>query len=233
MMTKKFGSFEYCFLRSLQNIMEEFPENPLQNVKEHDLIHNIIDPVLRPFISSSQCRLRWPEVNADIRKCRTNRTQRPDAILSEVEGVKYSSCIAYGEAKGTDSDNHGRAVDLVRLGIFGKDCLDANRLNHVILFQIIGESVTFYIESLQAEATYTCTQFEKISFPRSCTDIKPFIDDISSFYTIFKAFKSIRQSMDTEYWESNHRETLDTPLYMDIIDKKKSNSRSCFVHYGR
>ncbi|KAI7855754.1 hypothetical protein BDC45DRAFT_75862 [Circinella umbellata] len=231
MMTYKLGSFEYCVLRCLQNIVEEFPDQPLQDIKEHDLIHNIIDPVLRSFLSSSTCRLRWPEVNADVRKYRTTRTQRPDAMISEVKGVQYSKCVAYGEAKAANMDNHGKGVDLIRLAVFGKDCIDAYKLNHVITFQIA--AVTFFVESLQPETTYTCIELAQIGFPRAISDVKTFIDDVSSYYTIYKAFRSIQQSLDEDYWQDNHRETLDTPQYTHAIDKTKSNGRLCFVHYGR
>ena len=79
-------------------------------------------------------------MNADVRKYRTTRTQRPDAMISKVKGVQYLKCVAYGEAKAANTDNHGKGVDLIRLAVFGKDCIDAYKLNHVITFQIAGMS---------------------------------------------------------------------------------------------
>ena len=63
---------------------------------------------------------------------------------------------AYGEAKEASADNHGKGVDLVRLAIFGRGCIDTHMLNHVIIFYILnqpcysffffeGESVTFFL----------------------------------------------------------------------------------------
>ena len=61
-------------------------------------------------------------------------------MISEVQGVQYSKCIAYGEAKAANTDNHGKGVHLVRLAVFGKDYIDMYKLNHVITFQIVGIS---------------------------------------------------------------------------------------------
>lgn len=65
--------------------------------------------------------------------------ERPDAMVNEVEALRYGSCKAYGEAKSEGADTRMKAVDLARLAVFGKDSIDVHYLNRVVLFQIIGE----------------------------------------------------------------------------------------------
>lgn len=81
-----------------------------------------------------------PEINADVRKCRTTRIQRPNPMVSEVKGVQYSKCIAYRNVKAANTDNHVQGVDLVLLEVFGKGEIDAYWLNHVITFQVVDTS---------------------------------------------------------------------------------------------
>ena len=66
-------------------------------------------------------------------------------MVSEIKGVQYAKCIAYGEAKAVNTDIHGKGVDLVRLAVFSKDCIDVNKLNHVVAFQIVGKFGVDYI----------------------------------------------------------------------------------------
>ncbi|KAG2217463.1 hypothetical protein INT45_011899 [Circinella minor] len=166
-----------------------------------------------------------PEVNADVRRCRTTRTQRPDAMVLEVKGVHYAKCIAYGKAKAANTDIHGKGVDLdVRLAVFSKNYIDVNKLNHVVAFHY-SENITFYIEKSQGEGAYVIAELAQITFRQAISDVKLFIDNISSYYTMYTAFQSIQQSMDIDYWKNNHRETLSTPHYMEAIDKTKSNGR--------
>ncbi|KAI9274741.1 hypothetical protein BDA99DRAFT_568901 [Phascolomyces articulosus] len=79
-----------------------------------------------------------PEVQAEARLRRTTRTKRPDAMLSEVEGLKYTNYYGYGEVKAKNTDTYGKALDLARLAILGKDMIDAHHLKHILLFHIVG-----------------------------------------------------------------------------------------------
>ncbi|KAI7855218.1 hypothetical protein BDC45DRAFT_568562 [Circinella umbellata] len=161
MRTYKLGSFK----------VEEFPD---QSLKDIHSIHNASDPVLRLFISSSTCHLRWPEMNADVRKCRTTRTQRLDAMISEVKGAQYSKSI----------------WKIQHLSVQAK---------------------------IAAEATYTCVELAQIGFFRA-------ICDVSTYYIIYKTFRSIQQSLDEDYWHDNHRDTLNTPQYTYGIDKRNQTN---------
>ena len=106
---------------------------------EHDIITLVVDPILRPLLSDSKYRLRWPKINAEERRCRTRRTERPDAIISHVSDLMFSESRAFGEAKSETADFKHIAIDFMRLAVFGKGCIDVNKMNKVLLFQIIGK----------------------------------------------------------------------------------------------
>ena len=126
-----------------------------------------------------------PEVSADVRLCRTTRSQRPDAMVSEVDGLAYASCYGYSEVKAKNTDRYGKQLDLARLAIVGKDTIDAHSHNHVLLFQVVGESMTFYLEYLAAEATYIVAKLNRINLPRSITEIEGFTAVVPSLYIPF------------------------------------------------
>ncbi|KAI7850769.1 hypothetical protein BDC45DRAFT_446684, partial [Circinella umbellata] len=67
----------------------------------------------------------------------------PDAMLSEVDGLTYSICYGYGKVKAKNTDKYGKQVDLARLAIVGKDTIDMHKHNHVLLFQVVGNTITF------------------------------------------------------------------------------------------
>lgn len=81
-----------------------------------------------------------PETNAEERKCRTTRVERPDAILSDIEDMQFTRSRVFGEVKPEDADSRSMGVDFVRIAVFGKDAIDHHKLNKVLLFQVIGKT---------------------------------------------------------------------------------------------
>lgn len=81
-----------------------------------------------------------PEINAEERKCRTNRVERPDAILNDIEDMQFTRSRVFGEVKPEDTDSRSMGVDFVRIAVFGKDAIDCHMLNKVLLFQVIGKT---------------------------------------------------------------------------------------------
>ncbi|KAI7850213.1 hypothetical protein BDC45DRAFT_592059 [Circinella umbellata] len=79
-------TFEYCFVRCIQNIIEDFPPIPMKEpLGEHDLIS-------------------LPETNVKERACRTKRVASPDDVLSTIESIAFSNSKMLGEVKGGDAN---------------------------------------------------------------------------------------------------------------------------------
>ncbi|KAI7877015.1 hypothetical protein K492DRAFT_181198 [Lichtheimia hyalospora FSU 10163] len=196
------------------NMLEEFPTVPMiKMMGEHDVIALVVDLILRPILSGFSSRLRWPEINAEERKFRTRRVERPDASLSDIEEMQPTKSRIFGEVKPEDADSCSMGVDFVRIGVFGKDAIDQHKLNKVILFQAIGCKITFYVEALYDEGVYLLAELCQITLPTSLQEVPNFLDDLGKLLDIYRTVESTTSTLDEEEWEKNARETLNTPRF--------------------
>lgn len=60
-------------------------------------------------------------------------------MIGDIEILGYLRCPAYRETKAEDADNRNKTIDLIRLAVLAKDCVDSSKMNKVIVFQVIGE----------------------------------------------------------------------------------------------
>ena len=148
-----------------------------------------------------------------------------------MDDLVYVRCYGYGEVKARNMDKYGKQVDLARLAIVGKDTLDVHHHNHICLFQIVGETMAFYLEYLAAEGTYIVARLNRIKLSRGIMEIEEFISAIPSLYRVYTAFKASKATVTREYWIEKYRETLDTPSFRTVIDKSRLNSRPSFIHH--
>ncbi|KAI9249433.1 hypothetical protein BDA99DRAFT_564396 [Phascolomyces articulosus] len=65
-----------------------------------------------------------PEINADERKCRTQRVQRPGSVLSVIDLLTFGRTHLFSEVKPDTVTNCPNAIDLLRLSRFAKDAID-------------------------------------------------------------------------------------------------------------
>lgn len=66
------------------------------------------------------------------------RVERPDAILSDIQGLSFGRSRVFGEVKSEDTDERSNAMDLLRIATFAKDCIDSARMNRIVVFQAVG-----------------------------------------------------------------------------------------------
>lgn len=52
-----------------------------------------------------------PEINASERKCRMRRVERPDAILSDIQGLSFGRSRVFGEVKSKAADERSKAMN--------------------------------------------------------------------------------------------------------------------------
>ena len=66
---------------------------------------------------------------------------RPDCVLSQMVGPKCYFSRVFDEVKSADSvdENDLLAKDLLRLGVFGKDAIDTDSMEGVMLYQAVGK----------------------------------------------------------------------------------------------
>ncbi|KAG2224198.1 hypothetical protein INT45_001316 [Circinella minor] len=143
-------TFQYCFIRCIQNIMEDFSVIPMKDpLGEHDLINfsRYIDLIL-------------PETNAKERACRTKRVARQDAVLSKIDSLTSSNSKMFGKVKGGGANDQLCAIDLVRLA---KICQrhyrhNKGRQSHGVSCRT---SLTFYNVLLYDEGVYVVAELQK------------------------------------------------------------------------
>lgn len=213
---------------------------------EHDVISLVLDLVLRPMLSDENSRLRWPEINADERRCRTQRIERPDGIISDISNLQFMKARAFGEVKPSNVDNRSAAIDLVRLCVFGKDNIDVHKADKVLLFHVIGKEfnntvsyqyndcflgckATFYIETLCDEGLYVVVELCSVTLPSSLKEFPTLIENLDNLLDVYLTLKTVNCNLDQSEWEANRRDTLDTPSFRAAMSKSKRH-RICLVH---
>ncbi|KAI7855511.1 hypothetical protein BDC45DRAFT_438604, partial [Circinella umbellata] len=87
----------------------------------------------------------------------------PDCVLSQMVGPKCYFSRVFDEVKSANSvdENYLLAKYLLRLGIFGKDAIDTDSMEGVMLYQAVGPTIIFYGISLVSDGLYLMFEFEK------------------------------------------------------------------------
>jgi len=131
--------------------------------------------------------LRWANVESDA-----SGKKRPDATLSKVTQLAYGPSLGFGEAKVAQptTNNNDLCHDLLRLGIFCKEAIDAHHWNACLAFQIHGFSIVFYLMRLRHDSIYTMYEIAKVSFPRSLEELSAFVSlkNMQSLAQVFESF---------------------------------------------
>ncbi|KAG1457340.1 hypothetical protein G6F46_007315 [Rhizopus delemar] len=123
---------------------------------------------------------------ADLAKC------RPDGSVVFSAG-NFSKTLAFVEVKPfTDAnDNYKLNADLVRLGIFAKNTIDASHSKNVMIDQAVGMNLTFYMVQKTTAELYTMFELDCLRFPSSIHDmtmIFGLMDKLMDIVQVFRTF---------------------------------------------
>ncbi|KAG9305649.1 hypothetical protein G9A89_022571 [Geosiphon pyriformis] len=155
-------------------------------------------------------------------------------------------CYIVGEVSPPAEKNnvYKNCNDLIRVGIFMKDCLDlAIDLSadiKMLGFQCVDHKIDFYIMDL-VQGTYIMIYVGQVSVPASVKEMFPFIDEMEMLLEIRRIF---RESFDTLYAKLRYpsppstkarfkRDTLGTPKFKELVSKTRDCHRNCPSWYGR
>ncbi|ORX47519.1 hypothetical protein DM01DRAFT_1339150 [Hesseltinella vesiculosa] len=157
----------------------------------------ICSSFVHPFIQSL-CALDHP---SKLAKCANtiptdeagDSTSRPDYIVDVYEEYTrvFSSC--FGEVKGDGASAKSAAFDFYRLSVFGKNQMDAHGLNMILLFQVVGTDLTFYLLKHLQEDVYAMVEVVTIGLPRTRGFFKTILGDIDNILTIAHIHNSIER----------------------------------------
>ncbi|CAO3612316.1 unnamed protein product [Mucor hiemalis] len=82
-------------------------------------------------------------------------------------------------------------VDLIRLGLMGKNAIDVHSLKSVFLVQAVGINLTFYLLEKKLGDIYQMVEVDHLAFPQSLEGVPSLIrnlDGVNKTIDIFKRF---------------------------------------------
>ncbi|CAO3601455.1 unnamed protein product [Absidia cylindrospora] len=178
-------------------VMKLTKEVLADDIKEIDLMANTmyLDPALHPLFDDDDKDIlfRWTSFTKSSNNIYISK-RRPDATIDHFEGdsVCLHQTYAFGEVKrrGEVGNHHAISKDLIRLGVFSKNVIDAGSLKGVLTFQAVGHQVTFYISQLLSDGLYVMLEIGRIEVPRSLYEWTSYIshlDDALDLVWVFYA----------------------------------------------
>jgi hypothetical protein len=119
--------------------------------------------------------------------------RRLDAAASVIDQHAFSISRTFGEDKTQERINNvGDLVrDLIGIGIFSKETIDSSSTENVIVFQAVGNSITFYVVSFTNKHFYTMLEFAHIVIPMSLSDLPSFLAQADKIMQIIACIDNI------------------------------------------
>ncbi|KAI9259743.1 hypothetical protein EDC94DRAFT_521055, partial [Helicostylum pulchrum] len=126
--------------------------------------------------------------------------------------------IIYMEAKPESKRGNHEAckLNLVRLGIFGKNAIDIYKLKSTLLVQVIGSNYTFYVLQKKNVDVYTMLELDTFTFPMNVSQILSTFGYLDRIANIVDIFKTYVKSPSSENNEEAFRQTLRSPAMRSL-----------------
>ncbi|POG61091.1 hypothetical protein GLOIN_2v1486539 [Rhizophagus irregularis DAOM 181602=DAOM 197198] len=242
----------FCFL--ILDLIRNLPYDKIRNEpSELTLITNYLDNIMKnAFHIPDRHVVRWPNTaltESKVRKFDGSRAKQPDFVVSVNYQSRASNVIYVGEVTGPSEQGnvYKNCLDLVRIGIFMKDCMDSAVSQgaeiKILGFQCIAYRIDFYMLDLRGDGLYTMNHIAQISVPATIKDIYILIDEI---YILLNLRAILLESCDTfieklknpglaplELKSSFRKQTLDTPEFRRLVSKTHCVKRECPLWFGR
>ncbi|KAI8143154.1 hypothetical protein BJV82DRAFT_102605 [Fennellomyces sp. T-0311] len=170
-------------LLGLSNLVQKLPKKTLLEDEpqgETELWSSTFDPVLTPIFSCPErdVLLRWSNVIPAEGSLSSVLNMRPDAIICQIDQLRWSLSLGHGEAKLSEPNPNidALAQDLLRLAVLNKKPLMNSSLKAAIAFQIHGYRTKVYMTKPIAGSTIlTMTEVLSMKFPRSVEELDMFV----------------------------------------------------------
>ncbi|KAG1135864.1 hypothetical protein G6F37_012442 [Rhizopus arrhizus] len=100
--------------------------------------------------------------------------------------------IGYRKVKPLTTANNHYLVNwgLVRLGMFGKNTIDQNKLGGSLSIYIVVPHIIYYIIRLNADSLYTMTKLLRVQCPVSISELSGYVAKFSQLKEVFDVFES-------------------------------------------
>ncbi|KAG1144470.1 hypothetical protein G6F37_010494 [Rhizopus arrhizus] len=173
-------SLDRKLMLSISQIFQSLPMDTVMSpLNESEFITRYLLPIFQPLFDDDQrsTTIRWTTTQSvDIQKS-MGTGNRPDCIISIMQGSYHLGNLGYGEIKSPlETGNHfGTNKDLLHLGLYCKNAIDDNKLGASLAIHVTGFMVVIYLLQLQADGIYLMTELEHIRFPTSIEDVPAFL----------------------------------------------------------
>ncbi|CAG8732285.1 7097_t:CDS:10, partial [Rhizophagus irregularis] len=180
-------------------ILECLKSLPTAKIKnepsETTLITNYLDHVMKGMVHDpNKYIVEWPNTGLDESKARkSGRSKQPDFVVSVIHQLQTSGVIFVGEVSPPSEKNnvYKNCNDLIRIGVFMKDCLDSaidlGADIKTLGFQCVDYTVDFYMMDI-VQGTYIMIHIGQISVPASVKEMLHFVDEIEILLKIREIF---------------------------------------------
>ncbi|CAB5389647.1 unnamed protein product [Rhizophagus irregularis] len=230
--------------------LEMLPSDRLRNEpSEITLITNYLDYIMKgAFHDADKHIVQWPNTALNESKARKfrGRTKQPDFVVSIVHQFQTVANIFIGEVSppSQKTNVYKNCCDLIRLGVFMKDCMDfaieKGADINVIGFQCVGHTIDFYMIDL-VEGIYVMVHVGQVSVPASLKEMLSFVDQIEILLDIREIFKKSFNILYDKLCNPNlpsvktmfKRDTLNTPQFNNLVNRTRDCHRICLFYYGR
>ncbi|KAG0746432.1 hypothetical protein G6F21_004406 [Rhizopus arrhizus] len=174
---------------SISQIFQSLPMDTVMSpLNESEFITRYMLPIFQPLFDDDQ---RLTTIRCGYPKS-TGTGNRPDCIISIMQGSYHLGNLRYGEIKSPlETGNHfGTNIDLLRLGLYCKNAIDDNKLGASLAIHVTGFMVVIYLLQLQADGIYLITKLEHIQFPTSIEDVPAFLTNATKLKNALHVFES-------------------------------------------
>ncbi|CAG8678446.1 3463_t:CDS:2, partial [Acaulospora morrowiae] len=172
---------------------------PLTRIKndpsEMTLVTNYLDHIMRGMLHDPNRHIvEWPNTGFDESKARKSegRSKQPDFVVSVIHQLQTCGVIFVGEVSPPSEKNnvYKNCKDIIRVGIFMKDCLDSSIERgadlKVLGFQCVDYRMDFYMMDL-FQGMYM-VHIGQVCIPSSIKEMNLFVNEIETLLRVREIF---------------------------------------------
>ncbi|CAG8570445.1 6282_t:CDS:2, partial [Acaulospora morrowiae] len=236
----------YVILKGLETLpSEEIRNEP----SEITLITNYLDYIMKgAFHHPDKHIVQWPNtaLNESRSKKFEGRSKQPDFAVSVIHQLQTEAVVFVGEVSPPSQKNnvHKNCNDLIRIGVFMKDCADFSIDKgvdiNIIGFQCVDYTIDFYTLNLE-RGTYFMLHIGQITVPASVKEMLSFVDELGTLLAVREIFQKSYSALYNKLCNPGlpstkaefKRDTLETPKFRQLVNKTRDCNRVCPFWYGR
>ncbi|CAG8672904.1 5897_t:CDS:2, partial [Paraglomus occultum] len=180
--------------------LRTLPKEKIRNEpSELTLITNYLDYIMKQILHDPDAHIvEWPNTGLHESKARKpkGRAKQPDFSVSIIDQLQKSGVLFVGEVSPPSEikDVYKNCNDLIRIGIFMKDCLDSTIEKGadltVLDFNVsVSYTIDFYTMNLVSEGIYVMNNIGRVRIPASLKDLSAFVDDMETLLAVREIFQ--------------------------------------------